>query len=83
MPLVNDSLLCPSGATHPDYASHQICEPAAVASPLPLAIELHDGNVILHQQHWNVVRTIRTGERIADAQWASPVSMAMRLPDSR
>ena len=42
----------------------RLCEPpdlrvAAVASPLPLAIRLRDGNVILHQQHWNVVRTIR------------------------
>jgi hypothetical protein len=42
----------------------RLCEPpdlrvAAVASPLPLAIRLHDGNIILHQQHWNVVRSIR------------------------
>ena len=40
-----------------------VCEPpdlrAAAFAPLPLAIELHEGNVVLYQQHWNVARTIR------------------------
>ena len=43
-----------------------ICEPpnlqAAAFAPLPLAIELHEENVLLHQQHWNVVRTIRVAD---------------------
>jgi hypothetical protein len=43
-----------------------ICEPpnlrAAAFAPLPLAIELHEENIVLHQQHWNVVRAIRLAD---------------------
>jgi hypothetical protein len=42
--------------------SSQVCEPpdlrTVAFAPLPLAIELHEGNVVLHQQHWNVARTV-------------------------
>jgi hypothetical protein len=43
--------------------SSEVCEPPDLRTmafaPLPLAIELHEGNVVLHQQHWNVARTVR------------------------
>ncbi|RPI63901.1 MAG: hypothetical protein EHM50_01560 [Lysobacterales bacterium] len=40
------------------------CDPpsllvAASGGPLPVSIELRDDHVILHNQHWNVVRTVR------------------------
>jgi hypothetical protein len=38
------------------------CEPPSLVvltgNPLPLAIELHEDHVVLHSQHWNVIRTV-------------------------
>jgi hypothetical protein len=39
------------------------CDPPTLmtvwANPLPMSLRFEEGNVILHAQHWNVVRTIR------------------------
>ena len=43
------------------------CDPpnllvVAGAGPLPVSIELRDDHVIIHNQHWNVVRTVRLSD---------------------
>jgi hypothetical protein len=56
--------------TPPADASTQCESPhlwQLVLAPLPLSIDLRDGFVVLHQHHWNVVRTIALGEPL-DAQ---------------